>query len=89
MRGSTFLTPLSQSRGSRLIKERKRRLLDDRSSMSDYGFPVVAPVSHREPLAYSIAPRTIPTLVSRFTHPRPPEQNGTLPVLATAQAGQL
>jgi len=57
--------------------------------MSDYGFSVVAPVSHREPLAYSIAPRTIPTLVSRFTHPRPPEQNGTLPVLATAQAGQL
>ena len=56
--------------------------------MSDYRFTVVAHASRREPLAYSIAPRTIPTLLSRFTHPRPPEQNGTLPVLATAQADQ-
>ena len=44
--------------------------------MFNYRFAVVAPPSHREPLAYSMAPRTVPTFVSRFTNPRPPTQNG-------------
>jgi hypothetical protein len=44
--------------------------------MFDYRFPVVAPLSHRRPLPYSMAPRTVPTLVSRFINPRPPVQNG-------------
>ena len=44
--------------------------------MFDYRFTVVAPLSYCEPLAYSIAQRTVPTLVSRFTNPRPPMQNG-------------
>ena len=47
--------------------------------MFDYRVTVVAPLSHREPLAYSMAPRTVPTLVSRFTNPGPPAQNGTTP----------
>ena len=47
--------------------------------MFDYRFTVVAPLSHREPLAYSMSPRTVPTFVSRFTDPRPPTQNGTTP----------
>jgi hypothetical protein len=47
--------------------------------MFDDRFTVVAPPSHREPLAYSIAPRTVPRFVSRFTNPRPPVQNGTTP----------
>jgi len=47
--------------------------------MFDYHLTVVAPLSHREPLAYSMAPRTVPILVSRFTNPRPPVQNGTTP----------
>ena len=47
--------------------------------MFDYRITVVAPPSHREPLAYLIAQRTVPTLVSRFTNPRPPVQNGTTP----------
>ena len=47
--------------------------------MFDHPFTVVAPLSHREPLAYLMAPRTVPTLVSRFTNPRPPVQNGTTP----------
>jgi hypothetical protein len=37
--------------------------------MFDYRFTVVAPLSYREPFAYSMAPRTVPTLVSRFTNP--------------------
>jgi hypothetical protein len=37
--------------------------------MFDYRFTVVAPLSYPEPLAYSMAPRTVPTLVSRFTNP--------------------
>jgi hypothetical protein len=45
--------------------------------MFDYPVTVVAPLSHREPLTYSMALRTVPTLVSRFTNPRPPVQNGT------------
>ncbi len=45
-------------------------------------FTVVTPLSHREPLAYWMAPRTVPTLVRRFTNPRPPAQNGTTPILA-------
>ena len=48
--------------------------------MFDYQLTVVAPGSHQEPLAYSMAPRTVPTLVSRFTNPRPPVQNGTTPI---------
>ena len=47
--------------------------------MFDYRITVVAPPSHREPLAYSMAPRTVPRFVSRFTNPRPPVQNGTTP----------
>jgi hypothetical protein len=47
--------------------------------MIDYHLTVVAPLPHQEPLAYSMAPRTVPTLVSRFTNPRPPVQNGTAP----------
>ena len=53
--------------------------------MFDYRFTVVAPPSHREPLAYSMAPRTAPTLVSRFTNSRPPEQNGTTPIPAATR----
>ena len=48
--------------------------------MFAYRFTVVAPPSHREPLAYSMAPRTVPRFVSRFTNPRPPVQNGTKPL---------
>ena len=47
--------------------------------MFDYHLTAVAPLSHREPLAYLMAPRTVPTLVGRFTNPRPPVQNGTTP----------
>ena len=47
--------------------------------MIDYHLTVVAPLPHQEPLAYSMAPRTVPTLVSRCTNPRPPVQNGTTP----------
>jgi hypothetical protein len=47
--------------------------------MFDYHLTVVAPISHREPLAYLMAQRTVPTLVSRFTNPRPPVQNWTTP----------
>ena len=47
--------------------------------MFDYHLTAVAPLSHREPLAYLMAPRTVPILVSRFTNPRPPVQNGTTP----------
>ena len=46
--------------------------------MFEYHITVVPQPSHQEPLAYSMAPRTIPRLVSRFT-PRPPVQNGTTP----------
>lgn len=42
--------------------------------MFDYRFTVAAQLSHREPLAYSVAPRTVPTLVSQFTNPRPPHE---------------
>ena len=52
--------------------------------MFDYRVTVVAPLSHCAPRAYSMAPRTIPTLVSRSTNPRPPVQNGTTPILAAA-----
>jgi hypothetical protein len=48
--------------------------------MFDYRITVVAPLSHCEPLAYSTAPRTVPKLVSRFTNPPPPVQNGTTPI---------
>jgi hypothetical protein len=50
--------------------------------MFDYRFTVVAPLSHGAPLAYSMAPRTVPTLVSRFTNPRPLVQNWTTPIRA-------
>jgi hypothetical protein len=50
--------------------------------MFDYRITVAAPPSHGEPLAYSMAPRTVPTLVSRFTNPRPPAQNWTTPIRA-------
>ena len=53
--------------------------------MFDYRITVVAPLSYREPLAYSIAPRTVPTLVSRSTNPRPPVQNGTTPMPVAAR----
>jgi hypothetical protein len=47
--------------------------------MFDYRLTVVAPLSHREPHAYSMSPRTVPTFVSRFTNARPPAPNGTTP----------
>jgi hypothetical protein len=47
--------------------------------MFDYRLTVAAPLSHREPLAYSMSPRTVPTFVRRFTNPRPPTKNGTTP----------
>jgi hypothetical protein len=50
--------------------------------MFDYHFTVVAPLLHGEPLAYSIAPRTVPTLVSQFTNPRPPAQSWITPIRA-------
>jgi hypothetical protein len=50
--------------------------------MFDYRFTVVAPLSPGAALAYSTAPRTVPTLVSRFTNPRPPAQNWTTPIQA-------
>jgi len=53
--------------------------------MFDYRLTVVVPRSPRAPLAYSMAPRTVPTLVSRFTNPRPPVQNGTTPIPAAAR----
>jgi|SRR2546425_5889665 len=55
-------------------------------SILPYRFTVAARPSHREPLAYTIAPRTIPTLKSQFTNPRPPVRNGTTPIHATALA---
>jgi hypothetical protein len=48
--------------------------------MSDDHVTGVTPLSLRKPLAHSMAPRTVPTLVSRFTNPRPPVQNGTTPL---------
>ena len=45
--------------------------------MFEYHITVVAQRPHQEPLAYSMAPRTVPRLVSRFTNPRPPVQNWT------------
>jgi hypothetical protein len=53
--------------------------------MLHYRFTVVAPHSPCEPLAYSMAPRTVPTLVSRFTNLRAPVQNGTTPIPAAAR----
>jgi hypothetical protein len=53
--------------------------------MFDYHVTVAAPLSQREPLAHSKAPRTVPTLVSRFTNPRPPVKNGTTPLRAAAR----
>ena len=47
--------------------------------MFDDHVTVVAQRSHQESLAYSMAPRTVPRLASRFTNPRPPVQNGTTP----------
>lgn len=44
--------------------------------MFEYRFTVAAQLSHREPLSYSVAPRTVPTFVSQFTNPRPHEQTG-------------
>ena len=40
---------------------------------------VVAPLTYREPLEYSMAPRTVPVLVGRFTNPQQPALNGTTP----------
>jgi hypothetical protein len=51
--------------------------------MYEYHITLEVPLSLGEPLAYSMAPRTVPTLVSRFTHSRPPDQNGTALVLAS------
>jgi transcriptional regulator of aromatic amino acid metabolism len=41
-----------------------------------------APISHRERLAYSVVQRTDPRVISRFTNPRAPVQNGTAPIPA-------
>lgn len=53
--------------------------------MFDYRVIVEAPPPHREPRAYAMAPRTVPTFVSRFTNSRPPVQNGTTPIPDTAR----
>jgi hypothetical protein len=53
--------------------------------MFDYRFTDVAPHFHGAILAYSVAPRTIPILVSRFTNPGPPVQNGTPPRILPQQ----
>ena len=45
--------------------------------MYEYHVTIATPVPHTESLVYSMAPRTVPTLVSRFTNSVPPEQNGT------------
>jgi hypothetical protein len=47
--------------------------------MFDDDLTLVAPLPQQMPLVYSMAPRTVPKLVSRFTNPRPPVQNGTTP----------
>jgi hypothetical protein len=44
-----------------------------------FDYRVVAPLTYPEPLAYSMAPRTVPVFVGRFTNPRPPAVNGTTP----------
>jgi hypothetical protein len=49
--------------------------------MFDDHTTVVAPQSPRDPLPHAMAPRTVPTFVSRFTNPRPPVRNGTTPLL--------
>ena len=48
-------------------------------SMYAYHSAIVAPLPRRVPIAYAMAPRTVPTLVRQFTNPRPPVQNGTTP----------
>jgi len=45
--------------------------------MYEYHLTLATPVPHSEPLAYSMAPRTVPTLVSQFANSLPPEENGT------------
>ena len=52
--------------------------------MFDDRVTIVVPRSPREPLSHAMAPRTVPTFVSRFTNPRPPVRNGTTP-LAVAE----
>lgn len=47
--------------------------------MYAYHSAIVAPLPRRVPIAYAMAPRTVPTLVRQFTNPRPPVQNGTTP----------
>jgi len=47
--------------------------------MLDPRVPPVAPLAYREPLEYSMAPRTVPRFVRRFTNPRPPSLHGTTP----------
>ena len=44
-----------------------------------FDYRAVAPLTYREPLEYSMAPRTVPVLVGRFTNPRPCAVNGTTP----------
>ena len=44
-----------------------------------FDYRVVAPLTYREPLKYSMAPRTVPVFVGRFTNPQPPALNGTTP----------
>lgn len=59
--------------------------------MFDYRFTVAAQLSHREPLVYSVVPRTVPTLVSQFTNPRPHEQGAvraTLPSVISTATGE-
>jgi hypothetical protein len=53
-------------------------MFDDRAT-------IVAPSSQREPLSHAMAPRTVPTFVSRFTNPRPPVRNGTTPLLVAVR----
>ena len=44
-----------------------------------FDYRAVAPLTYREPFEYSMAPRTVPVLVGRFTNPLPSAVNGTTP----------
>ena len=56
--------------------------------MYEYHVTIATPVFESKPLAYSMAPRTTPTLVSCFANSGPPEQNGTTPTLAAGHPAE-
>jgi hypothetical protein len=53
--------------------------------MFDDRLPVVPPHSRHEPLSYAMAPRTVPTSVSRATNPGPSVHNGATPILSQGE----